>query len=355
MSGSKRHALAYGNLPYKQKHQSQLVGCCFLQILQIPVSWRRESQNLLTTSVSLHWKMVSLGTQGKIAPEKIVRVLHIYVNKMDVQAAKPWLTTLYTENASVDHRFPLHIQMWLVPEIDSVLNTQGRRKIGKLHACQATWTMTKLVLLKTWEIEFLNKHNPKMGMSLRDAMMAIKHLANPHFSLFHSIDWHWKDDCYIITCLKLADSLAHAMITALLPYLTWMLEKQHSKAATAQVPKWFKPSMRIWAADTFWDPKEECVWNKSDKMLNLAILDADGLYWEVDTPDPNTPKCKKVKVDNKSVTDSMSTVQTAVSSLRTWQTSAQNECMWPKRHYQQKILQSWTHRKWYHKYPQLHN
>jgi len=78
--------------------------------------------------------------------------------------------------------------MQLVPEIDSVLNTQGRCKIDKLCACQATWIMTKLVLLKTWEVEFLDKWNPMMGMSLRDAIMAIKHPANPHFSLFHSID-----------------------------------------------------------------------------------------------------------------------------------------------------------------------
>ncbi len=68
-----------------------------------------------------------------------------------------------------------------------------------------------------------------MGMSLRDAMMAIKHPANPRFSLFHSIDCHWKDDCYIITCLKSADSLAHAMITALLPYVKWMLEAKYRK------------------------------------------------------------------------------------------------------------------------------
>jgi len=43
-------------------------------------------------------------------------------------------------------------------------------------------------------------------------------------------------------------------------------------------------------------------------MLNLAILDANGLYWEVDTPDPNPPKHKKVKVNDKLVTDSLSTV-----------------------------------------------
>jgi len=99
---------------------------------------------------------------------------------------------------------------------------------------------TKLVTLRMWEIEFLDEHSQEMGMSLCDSMMAIKHPANPRFSLFHSIDHHWKDDCYIITCLKSADSLAHAMIAALLPDVKWMLEAKYGKVAQSQVPKWFK-------------------------------------------------------------------------------------------------------------------
>ena len=82
-------------------------------------------------------------------------------------------------------------------------------------------------------------------MSLSDAMMSLKHPANPRFSLFHSIDKHWKDDCYLVTCLKSADSLAHAMIAALLPYLKWTLEAKYGKIAMAQVPKWFKPAAHL--------------------------------------------------------------------------------------------------------------
>jgi len=167
------------------------------------------------------------------------------MDKLDVNAAKPRLLEVYAGNASTDHNFPLHIRMRLVPEIDSVLNTQGRRKIDKLRACQATWITSKLVTLKTWEIEFLDKTSRHMGVSLRDAMMSLKHPANPRFSLFHSIDKHWKHDCYLITCLKSADSLAHAMIAALLPYLKWTLEANYGKMATSQAPKWFKPAARL--------------------------------------------------------------------------------------------------------------
>jgi len=82
--------------------------------------------------VGLRWKMISLGTQGKIPKENQVQVLHVYVDEMDVATAKPRLTALYEGNTSVGHAFPLHIRMRLVPEIDLVLNTQGRRKIEKL-------------------------------------------------------------------------------------------------------------------------------------------------------------------------------------------------------------------------------
>jgi len=213
---------------------------------------------------------------------------------MDVASAKPHPMELYAGNASLDHSFPLHIWMWLVPKINSVLNTQGCCKINKLRACQVTWTTTKLILLKTWEIKFLNKCNIVMEVSLRDAIMAIKHPANPCFLLFHSINHHWKDDCYVITCLKSADSLAQAMIAVLLPYIKWTLEARYHKVVMAQVPKWFKPAA---PADALWDPKEECIWNKSDEMLNQAISHADGLYWELDAVDPTPVKHKKNKVD----------------------------------------------------------
>jgi len=39
--------------------------------------------------VGLWWKMISLGTQGKIPKENQVRALHVYVDEMDVAAAKP--------------------------------------------------------------------------------------------------------------------------------------------------------------------------------------------------------------------------------------------------------------------------
>jgi len=140
------------------------------------------SKFLKDIPVGLHWKMISLGTQGKIAKENQACALHVYVDELDVNAAKPHLLAVYVGNAGIDHILPLHICMRLVPEIDSVLNTQGQRKIDKLRACQATWITSKLVTLKTWEIDFLDEPNKLMGISLHDAIMSLKHPANPCFS-----------------------------------------------------------------------------------------------------------------------------------------------------------------------------
>jgi len=58
--------------------------------------------------VSLQWKMITLGTQGKIPKENQVRALHVYVDKLDVHMAKSRLLEVYAGNASTNHNSPLH-------------------------------------------------------------------------------------------------------------------------------------------------------------------------------------------------------------------------------------------------------
>jgi len=70
--------------------------------------------------------MISMGVQGSVPKEQQVKVLHLYINKLDVALAKPRLMEVYTSKLEPGHSFPLHIQMRLVPEIDSILNTKGR-------------------------------------------------------------------------------------------------------------------------------------------------------------------------------------------------------------------------------------
>jgi len=117
----------------------------------------------------------------------------------------------------------------------------------------------KLTYIKTWEIELLDNRSGLLGMSLRDAMMSICHPTNEKFALFHLIDKSWQETCHILMVLKTAESYAHAMISALLPYLQWKVYKVKSKQAGPIIAKWFKPEARARAVDAYWDPRDKCV------------------------------------------------------------------------------------------------
>jgi len=227
--------------------------------------------------------------------------------------AKPLLSALYPSRPPDDHKFLLHIRMRLVPEIDSVLSLKGRKNVNKLQACQNNWNRTKLTFIKTWEIELLDSCSGLLGMSLRDAMMSIRHPTNAKFAPFHLIDKSWREACHILTVLKSAESYAHVMISALLPYLQWKVCQVKSEQAGPIISKWFKPEARARAVDAYWDPREECVKNASDRMINLLTTDTDDLYWATETSIP-APKRKRVQADEESLDDSTSTIKTAITT-----------------------------------------
>jgi len=106
--------------------------------------------------VSLWWKMILLGTQGTVPEDQKIKALYVYVDKLDVPRAKPLLLQLYASKTAEDHEFPLGIRMWLVPEIDTILNTKGRKNAEKLCTCQNAWITLKYTTIKTWEFELLD-------------------------------------------------------------------------------------------------------------------------------------------------------------------------------------------------------
>jgi len=95
------------------------------------------TKSIQDVRVGLWWKMICLGVQGQVKLEDQVRVLHIYTNGFAI--AKPLLMNLYPSKPSEIHEFALHFWPCLVPELDTVLNIKGCKKIEKLCACQNTW------------------------------------------------------------------------------------------------------------------------------------------------------------------------------------------------------------------------
>jgi len=287
------------------------------------------SQQIASIPVGLHWKMISLGTQGLIPKDQQVKALHLYVDELDAALAKPRLMDVYTSKPAPGHSFPLGIRMRLVPELESILNTKGRANAKRLRACQNTWIAEKLAYIKTWEIELLDHFNLKTQMTLRKAMMSLSHPTNNKFALFHSIDRHWLEKCHVLTLLKSAESQARAMIAGMLPYLQWKFGSDEKKKS--QIAKWFKPATRVRTVDAYWDPKDECVKNTSDTMLSVVMAEDNDLYWaaEKPPPDPASPKRKRVQLEEESLDDTVSTIKSGLSTKKTrksaLKTSYQNE------------------------------
>jgi len=287
------------------------------QTMDIEVLKDAISDSLENIPIGLRWKTISHGSQGSIPKDQQVKALHVLVDELDATMAKPLIMALYTSKPPLGHQFPLHIRMRIVPEMDTVLNTKGRQQVDKLRACQKTWLSGKLIQIKTWEITLLDDDSEELGMSLRDAMMDLRHPTNHKFNLFHSIDRHFRDTSYVLTVLKSAESHAHAMIAAMIPYLLWQHTQSQPGPKASALKKWFSPAARRRAEDAFWCPKDECVKNASDLMLAEVIKAEDALYWEMDDTKPPSPKRKRPQADEESLNDSVPTVNTAMSAKKT--------------------------------------
>jgi len=61
--------------------------------------------------VGLRWKMIHMGTQGKVKPEDQIKALHVYIDADNVNMVKPLLSTLYLSKLGEDHNFPMGIWM----------------------------------------------------------------------------------------------------------------------------------------------------------------------------------------------------------------------------------------------------
>jgi len=144
--------------------------------------------------------------------------------------------------------------------------------------------------------------------------MSLQHPTNKKLTLLHSIDKHFQEKCHVLMVLKSAESLVHAMIAAMLPYLLWLHAKSKPGPKASAIKKWFKLAERHQAEDAFWCPKDKCIKNQSDLMLVAVLDNNNALYWEQQAEKPPSQKCKRPQVEEESLDDMVSTVQTAMST-----------------------------------------
>jgi len=236
---AKRRSLASGNHIFSPKTQFCLGGFYFSNNMMDMVPLKeRILKSIQDIPVGLQWKMINMGTQGSVKLEGQICTLHIYVDELDLTMAKPLLMALYESCPSVDHVFPLHVQMWLVPEINLVLNIKGCKNVEKLQVCWNTQSKIKLSYIKTSEIELLDSQSGLLGMPLWDAMMSIQHPMNPKFALFHLVNKSWREWCYILT------NTCHDFCTLTIPAMEDHKRKGDEEVAPL-IAKWFKPATQV--------------------------------------------------------------------------------------------------------------
>jgi len=99
-------------------------------------------------------EMINMGIQGVIKLEDQVCTFHVFVNKLDLSMAKPLLMAVFASCPSIDHIFPLHVQMRLVPEIDLVLNTKGQKLLINYMHVKILGTRPSWLILKHEKLNF---------------------------------------------------------------------------------------------------------------------------------------------------------------------------------------------------------
>jgi len=134
---------AHGKPIFNWSNLHHLDGCCF------PHWWWMQTysrKNFLTILRIFGWVYAgkplasSVHKAQAIPKDQQMKALHVYVDELDINMAKPLLIALYASKTLTVHKFPLHIWMHLVPELDAVLNTKGHQIVEKLCVCQNTWT-----------------------------------------------------------------------------------------------------------------------------------------------------------------------------------------------------------------------
>jgi len=116
--------------------------------------------------------------------------------------------------------------------------------------------------------------------------------------------------------LKSAESYAHAMILALLPYLQCKISKEKVDHVAPLIAKWLKLAAWAQAVNAYWICRmSECIKNTSNKMLELATNNMDDLYWALEVV-VQSPKRKQTQVDEESLDNLVSMVKTTVSQKK---------------------------------------
>ena len=215
-------------------------------------------------SVGLRHRTILLGRRGAIPNSQKVYAIHVEVEAIMMNVAKQWFSKIY--GATSSSGFPNGIKMRLVPELTLRTSAPMRVKIGRLWTRQAAF-QAQLVQTDNWDLVALDCFDQDMDATLRDVLMSLRSQTKPHdLSLFHSVDQHWADMCYVFQYIPQFQAEAEAVITGLLTYL-----KHIDEGNSSAFEKCFTQVMIENSRTSTWDDLNFCVRTLTDRDVEFFL------------------------------------------------------------------------------------
>jgi hypothetical protein len=216
--------------------------------------------------LGFRWRVIPMGTQGKIKEEDLVRALHIECATEDYVLAKAILSDLYSAT-SVD--FPGGIKMRLVPDIYGVTNPYTRAKVLHLRARQAMF-LSKVMEMTSYEIASLDRSFTDTDgetATIRERLMWIQSADRDYLPQFVNVASQYNGTGVVFTFIPQLETEARNMVASVIPLFRYYYGDS--------IKKYFKPDAWELQADTVWDPE-----------LNAAVLPDDRRVEAIEEQDP---------------------------------------------------------------------
>ena len=177
-----------------------------------------EIADVMGVNVGLRWKMINLGTKGKVPEDKKVSTIAIEVDtKYKWQAQRRFIQFYGKEIQATDY-YPNGIRLRFIKAKKDAVNAKERAKLDKLRERQKAF-LTTIQTTQTWDIVQLDYSAAPGQPTLRQMIMEITSEQYPGTPLFHSVDLDWRGEGYVFEYSPKMQDEAECMVNYLQPYL----------------------------------------------------------------------------------------------------------------------------------------
>jgi hypothetical protein len=177
-----------------------------------------EIEDLVGVKLGLCWKVIDVGTKGKLPETQQVRALCVEVNSRYRWDTQRKLIAYFGCNLKSLKEYPNGICLRFVKNKKDAINSAEKSKIEKLRARQKFF-LSNIISAEMWDIVQLDYSAQSHELTLRQMIMALKNKND--VPLFHCIDLDWRGDGYVFQFSPEVKVEAECTINTLLPILKY--------------------------------------------------------------------------------------------------------------------------------------